>query len=506
MTVRTIKYFFFILFFAPPLFSQSFIKKINYNYEKPDSLFLTNIFAAIEEKEFSEAIVEETISTALDYFENSGFPFAAIKIESIYFHTDSTEQKNLADIYLNISKGEPGRFDKIMIEGNTKTKDFVILRELRNVQSNLYSQKKIDDIPALLNRLRFFEPVEKPTYFVNSKNEGVLKIIVKEKETNNFDGVVGYVPSSNSDEKGFFTGYVNISLRNLLGTGRAAAVRWLQENRNSQELEVRYIEPWLFGYPFNIEMGLFQRKQDSTYVQRTFEGKIDFLATQEITASLSINTLSTIPTERKNKVFTVYNSDALTTGFNFKIDTRDDFYAPTAGFLLINSYKYTSKNINGPAEYVSSSTKTKVNFQRLEVDFGYFQKIFERQILAAGIHARELRGSDVEISDMYFLGGTNSLRGYREKQFTAGRVAWTNIEYRYLLSRRSFAFLFFDTGYYLRNENIENNITKLEGFKIGYGLGLNIETGLGVLGVSFALAKGDSFSDGKIHFGIVNEF
>jgi len=32
---------------------------------------------------------------------------------------------------------------------------------------------------------------------------------------------------------------------------------------------------------------------------------------------------------------------------------------------------------------------------------------------------------------------------------------------------------------------------------MGYGLGLSVETGLGVLGVSFALGKGDSFSQGK---------
>ncbi|MGE5812464.1 MAG: BamA/TamA family outer membrane protein, partial [Ignavibacteria bacterium] len=75
-----------------------------------------------------------------------------------------------------------------------------------------------------------------------------------------------------------------------------------------------------------------------------------------------------------------------------------------------------------------------------------------------------------------------------------------------LLSRRTFGFVFFDTGYYYRPEDPSRNVSKSEGFKIGYGLGLNLETSLGVLGVSFALAKGDSFSDGKIHFGIINEF
>jgi outer membrane protein insertion porin family len=74
------------------------------------------------------------------------------------------------------------------------------------------------------------------------------------------------------------------------------------------------------------------------------------------------------------------------------------------------------------------------------------------------------------------------------------------------LARRSYTFVFFDTGYYLRNADPLKNIQEVSSFKTGYGFGLNIETGLGVLSVSFALGQGDSFSQGKIHFGIVNEF
>jgi len=50
------------------------------------------------------------------------------------------------------------------------------------------------------------------------------------------------------------------------------------------------------------------------------------------------------------------------------------------------------------------------------------------------------------------------------------------------------------------------DIQKTEGFRIGYGVGFNLETSLGILRVSFALAKGEPFSEAKIHFGIVNEF
>ncbi|MCL6097424.1 MAG: BamA/TamA family outer membrane protein, partial [Bacteroidetes bacterium] len=369
-----------------------------------------------------------------------------------------------------------------------------------------YSQKQINDIPDKLNRLRFFEPVETPTYFINSKNEGVLKISVKEKQTNYFDGIAGYIPPANDNTKGYLTGFVNINLRNLFGTGRAASFRWQQENQYSQELEIQYLEPWLFGFPFNVQGSLFQRKQDSTYVQRNFEGALEYIATPEISASVIVNSQSTIPTERNVNVFTVYNSSAFTSGVNLKIDTRDDFYAPTSGILFINSYKFTSKTINGPSQFIAPDTKTKLNFQRLEFDFSIFKQLLSRQVLAFAVHARELRGSDFEISDLYFLGGARSLRGYREKQFQGNRIIWSNLEYRFLLTRRTFAFLFFDSGYFLRNADETRQIAEISGFRNGYGFGINLETSLGVLGVSFALGKGDSISEGKIHFGIINEF
>jgi outer membrane protein insertion porin family len=266
------------------------------------------------------------------------------------------------------------------------------------------------------------------------------------------------------------------------------------------------MEPWLFDFPFNIEGRLFQRKQDSTYVQRNLEGSLEYLATHEISASIIIGTQSTIPSELNSTNFSVFNSTSFTTGVNFRIDTRDDFYSPTKGIYFNNSYKFSSKKINGPAGFITSDTKTDFTLQRLEFDFNFFSQFFRRQVAAIGIHGRELRGDNTDLSDLYFLGGANSLRGYKEKQFQGNRILWLNLEYRLLLSNRSFAFLFFDDGYFLRNEDRQKNIPENSSFKIGYGFGLNIETGLGVLGVSFALAKGDSFGEGKIHFGIINEF
>lgn len=474
-----------------------------YGLSSADSVIVLPRLQFLEGEVFNKIQIENAFSEIMDDYENSGFPFASIIIQSIVVEHDANN--TYMDIYLIFDKGKKSTIDKIEIIGNNKTADRVVLRAARLFPPVTYSQDRIDNIPKRLNRLRFFQPVNQPVFYFDAQNRGVLQITVEEKQTNNFDGIVGYVPGD-EESAGYFTGFVNINMRNLFGTGRALGLKWNKEELNSQELEIKYLEPWIFNYPFNIEAGFFQRKQDTTYVQRMFESSIQFLATEDISASFLFSTESIIPTENDDNVFTVYNSSIITTGGQVEVDNRDDFYSPTEGVYFSTVYKYSSKSINGPGEFVTPETITETSLQRFELDFLYFIEPFTRQIIYTGIHGRELRGNLFEISDLYRLGGTNTLRGYKENQFLGNRIFWSNTEYRYLLTRRTFAFIFFDTGYYLRNAEPERRITELSSFKYGYGLGLNLETGLGVLGVSFALGEGDSFSQGKIHFGIINEF
>jgi outer membrane protein assembly factor BamA len=462
-------------------------------------------FSFLENQIYDRASLEDNIEDALGLLENSGYPFAAIIINSIYFYKNESG-KNLADVYININKGKKRLIDRIEIEGNTTTNDDVIKRELGIRKGDEYDQEKIDDIPRRLNKLGIFEPVEKPTFFVNSDGQGVLLIKVKEKQTNNFDGVIGYVPSSSPTQSGYLTGLVDVSMRNLFGTGRAASIHWQQLSETSQDLELKYLEPWIFGYPFNVTGDLYQKKQDTTYIQRKFEVDLEFIATDIFSGSVFISTEAVIPTLIDSTIFAVYNSTSFVSGLSLKLDTRDDPYSPTSGVLFINTYSLSQKRITGPAQFLTPDVQRKVNLQRIEVDLdGYYQP-FNKQVIALGIHGRELRGPFFEISDLYQLGGTNTLRGYREDQFLGSRIFWTNLEYRFLLTKRTFMFLFLDTGYYFSPAEPDLSLVKEEGYKVGYGLGIDLDTSLGVISVSFALAQGDNFSDGKIHFGLVNEF
>jgi len=75
-----------------------------------------------------------------------------------------------------------------------------------------------------------------------------------------------------------------------------------------------------------------------------------------------------------------------------------------------------------------------------------------------------------------------------------------------LTGRRSFVYGFFDPGYYTRSGSANPALESAEEFLFGYGVGIRTDTPLGVVGISFAMGKGDSFSEGKVHVGLINEF
>lgn len=476
---------------------------------KNDSVMLPGIhdeFEYLEGRLFQPTVIEESISNALRIYEENGFPFATIRLASVYPVYDSVEEASFTDLAITILPGVRAIIDSIETVGNSKTDYDVILRELRIRRGDLYRQSSIDEIPKQLNRLRFFDPVAMPVFYKTRSGKGILKITLTERETNNFDGIIGYQPGQKENESGYVTGLVTISLRNLFGTGRGLSFRWQQPMRNTQELELKYLEPRILGLPVNVQGGVMQKKQDTLFVQRVFDGGIDYLASSDFTFSLMFSYESIIPPLNDNPVFTVYNSSKTTTGIGVAYDTRNDVYAPTSGLRFYNAYHFSQKKINGPPEFITPTTVTGITLRKIQIDAAWYLELFRQNVLALSGHYREVSGDFLELSDLIKLGGTNTLRGYREEQFAGSRVFWSNLEYRYLLTRRTYAFLFFDAGYYLRLADQENKLPEVSEWKPGYGLGMYLETGLGILGISFALGSGDSFSDGKIHFGFINEF
>jgi len=453
---------------------------------------------------------EREISSACDdiliHLEETGYPFAKITITSIKTGYSPDSTTFFADVTAQLDPSKKAVISRIEITGNDDTSPDVILREINLKAGDIYQPSRNPRITARLNKLRFFEPVPPPGFYFNERDEGVLTISVKETNTNNFDGVIGYIPPAQNEETGYLTGLVNINMRNLFGTGRNFSFKWQQLSRNSQELDLSYTEPWFFGLPLSISPRLYQRKQDTLYVDRVIELTAEYFAGENFSLALNFSSRSVIPTLFERPIFTVFNSTITTGGIGLRYDTRDDPISPTGGINFFSYFSISNKKINGPQEFIRPGQLLQVNLRKITFDLDFFYEIFNRNIAALGVSVREIQGDLLEDSDLFRLGGNSTLRGYREEQFRGNRVAWTNIEYRFLLSKRSYLFGFFDTGYYLLTGDEGRAITETSAVKNGYGFGMSFETGIGLLSVSYALAAGEGFSDGKIHFGIINQF
>ncbi len=442
--------------------------------------------------------LEADIAKILTLYERAGYPFASVRVAAIEAHAETAT----LDVRLQIDEGARVEITEIRVEGNASTQDEVILREARMHLPELYDEEKLARISNRLRRLNLFTGVSEPKLLMSDRG-GILVLRVEEGRTSTFDGIVGYAPAPQAGGSGVVAGSVNIGLRNLFGTARILNVRWQKDDQVSQDIRLQYVEPWLFHLPINLGGAFQQRQQDTSYLRRVEELQSSILLSESFSLGGSVGHEETIPSAGAGPR-PVANSRTLTAGVEILFDSRNDNISPTSGIYYHNAYAIGNKKILGSTPPGASAEASAL--QRVSLDLQWYTSPVVRNVILVGLHGRQVTNDRLEASDLYRFGGTNTLRGYRELQFSGSRIAWTNLEYRVLLAPRSFAFGFFDSGYYFLPEDPALSAPSSQSVKYGYGVGIRLETALGNVGVSFALGGGDGLSQGKIHFGLINEF
>lgn len=444
------------------------------------------------------------IKNLLDEYEKNGSIFTKVFIDEVTIYDEESNPK--IRITLSVKEESSVKISNIKIKGNEDTKDNVILRELKIEKNKTVTREDLQNIKFRLERLNIFETVDQPEiYTLTSKNESGLLIKVKEGNTNTFDGIIGYVPPANDKEEGYLTGLINLSFRNLFGTARRLDARWQQETKSIQELELKYSEPYIFNLPLGLSGGFMQRLQDSSYTRRKFDARGDILLTDKFTLGFSTGIDRVIPPEDSLAIFTIADSRVIYGGTEIRYDSRDNIFIPNKGFLYKAIYVYGDKRIFNKANSVNTEDRS-YSMQKYSMDIDVYFSFFKRQSMLIRFFAGQVVSDKLEDADFYKVGGIKNIRGYREEQFRASKFTYGTIEMRYSFSRKSFASIFIDPGYYYKPLDVLNNIPKQEGFLMGYGLGIRIETGIGLIGVNYAIGKEDGLLDGKIHFGLINEF
>lgn len=518
--------------------------------------------------------LEQGINDILALYERAGRPFATVavgRIEPIAAPPDSTANRTDSTVVrlavrVDIDEGQFVRIAGYDLRGETSdgksvpllTEPDVITRELPLKVGEGFNEDKFLRLRERLEKTGFFEKVAPPEFFTLTLNSpqssaaipnaslalpssltgfstgssmarpwlarsdtllGLVRLTLTEGNTNNFDGVIGYQPPLREGDEGFFTGLVNISLRNLFGTGRRLDVKWNKPNAPSQEVRVRYQEPWLLGIPLTLTGEFAQLKQDSTFsqVRLALDGAYRVTETFFASASFSSEEITPISGEASVVRELILESRTIFTGFTLLYDTRDFPLSPTSGLLFRNDTRFGSRSISDRRDSLLAlyGLSRSLSVQRIGTDVEWYQTTFRRQVVAAGVHSQLLISPEILFSDLFRFGGATSLRGYREQQFLASRYAYLNLEYRFLLSRKTFVFGFYDVGYYykpeiktLATDELGNPLidASVQAYKSGFGIGARVESPLGIIGISYALGDGDGILRGKVHIGLQNEF
>jgi len=453
-------------------------------------------------------ILKEKVLSA---FENSGYPFAAVKFEPVHFD-DSLVHLKINPLLHNLY-----RIDSILFKGEAKISPHYIYRYLQIHPGNIYHQEKINDIDKRIDNLNFLSTI-KPTEVEFKEKDADIYLYLKKQKANTFNGIIGFLPENENTGKLMVTGDLNLNLVNSLGYGESFSLRWEKPESSTQKLNVGFGTPYLFKTNIGVDGDFELYKKDSSYLS---------LQTG-IGVQLMLDYNKSLRGYYRYKNSSRIGSDLPATGLNFA-DIESNILGVSFHLTQLdyrfNPRKGTALNIFGGAgfknisntQHITESMNIPPDNKRIEIDAGldldiYFP-IYKNVVFHFSNTTRYLdqfagEGKEAMFfeNELYRFGGAGSLRGFDENIFNASVYSLQNIEIRYLFERNSAFYLFWNGAYYYKN--VAREIT--EDFPWGFGIGADFETNAGIFTISYALGK--QFDNpieiraAKIHVGYVSRF
>lgn len=403
-----------------------------------------------------------------------------------------------------------GRLGKVTVEGNDKTKEKVITREINLKTGDLFNFEKAKKSLQNIYNLGFFEDVSMRLEPGEEPESVIMVIKVIEKDTGKIGVGVGY-----NTEEGLM-GFAEYAEENLFGGGQKLQAELEIGGRTTYKFY--FLEPWFANTPTSVGMEAYDKiitrenKEGSTvigeYDLERLGGRL--ILGRKIGESFSLGlelksekaTYELVSGELPEDINEGW-TNTLTPTLSY--DTRDNVFEPTSGWFhslsiekagdfLGGDYSFTKYNLTLRA-YISTKFITDI------FDLRSLENITSK--LSEGVLALRAAGGIADTSlpsfAEYQVGGMNTLRGYDFNQFSGDKSLVFNIEYRIPLTDSFQAVIFADWGQAWDYSEAFN----LEDLKFGRGLGFRYETPLGPIRFDYGI---NEEGEGKSYFSIGHTF
>jgi outer membrane protein insertion porin family len=352
---------------------------------------------------FQRQKIRDEITRLNDLYGSKGYAFADIS-PSV---TPNLEERT-ASIILTVKEGEMMRIRQINIYGNDKTKDNVIRREIRVDEQDVIDTPSLKRSFQRLNNLNFFETVEiLPAQVAPDKVD--LNVRVKEKPTGQFSIGGGF---STLDK---LVAIADITEGNLGGNGWMGRIRGQLGQQRSLGL-ITFRNPYLEDSLTSMQLDVYKSQTNYiTYFEKKSGASVTFGRWLSEYASGSVSLFA----EQLNfsdpqpglcpDLFPLVCrqlGNQTTTGFRTSLarDTRDYFLDPRNGWRA-------SVGFDLGTPYLGGSN----NFYKYNLDVVKYTPLpFDTRV---SVHARYgaavgIEGKAIPLTERYFVGGINTMRGF----------------------------------------------------------------------------------------------
>ncbi len=434
------------------------------------------------------------------------------KIEASY-REDGYILAKLKDISIDESGNlsltfNEGILEGYVVKGNDKTKDYVITREMRIKPGEVFDAKKARRSMQRVYNLGFFDDVSvKILPGQQNPDNVIMELTVVEKRTGSFGIGAGY-----SSVDGLL-GMISIGDTNFRGTGDSikAMYEFGGDDGDDSGYSISYTKPWLDEKETTGTFRLYNRK----YEYDDYDNHGDIIETYdkksegyELTFGRPISEYTTNYLGFKiNK--TEYRGHVSDTDRSDNKDWIDNNFGETRS-IIASQVRDTRDNIYYPTE--GSRTGISVEYAGLGGDFDYTKFTLNGQKYYKVGHAQviALRGSvgyspdDLPEAALFEAGGQNSVRGYRDGQFSGNKMVMGTLEYRFPLANKVQGALFTDVGDAWSGKNwgswssIEDSLS----LHSSVGVGVQMQTPIGALRLDYGWGE----DGGRLHFNVGGAF
>jgi len=362
---------------------------------------------------FNRQKVTDSSKAINDRLGNEGYAFANVNAVP-----DVNKDQHTVAFNFFIDPGRRVYVRRINLTGNTRTRDEVLRREMRQLESAWYGADKIERSKQRLERLQFFSDVNVETPAVPGTTDQVdLNINVTEKST----GSVMFGAGLSSAEGVVFG--VTVNQNNFLGTGNRVSAQ-VNTGKVNTVYSLSYTDPYFTPDGISRGFDVYRRDVDTTrlsgnvgsYSTSSYGTGVRFGVPlnerDSVSAGLtfdytSVDLTSSSPIQYRrycgNSTSTGCDNNSLLLSLGWAHDTRDNVLFPTKGV-----YQRISTETGLPG--------LDLEYYKIEYKHSWYKDISQNVTFMLNGEAGygDSYGSEAyPFFKNFYLGGVNNLRGYQ---------------------------------------------------------------------------------------------